>query len=81
MTLKDFKNCDVKYAYDNDNQIYSVKVIFKGKPMILTMRVGKEIMDMTLTDETGRSIEYIGQKKNRLQFSQNSELVGKFRKG
>lgn len=80
MSLKDFKNCDVKYAYDNNNEVYSVKIMFRGKPMVLTMRVGKDIMDMTLTDINGRVIEYIGQKKKLLEFSQNPQLASQLKK-
>ena len=69
MSLKDFKGCDVQYAYGKDSQVYSMKVNFKGKPMILTVRVGKDIMDMTLTDMNGKVMEYIGQKGDKVEFT------------
>lgn len=77
MALKDFKNCDVKYAYDKNNKVYSVKVMFKGKPMILTMRVGQDIMDMTLTDMDGNEIEYIGQNKKQLAYRRSQSPTSK----
>jgi len=80
MTLQHFKNCEVKYAFDNDKKIYSVKVLFNGKPMILTMRVGKDIMDMTLTDTNGNEIEYIGQQKKTLEYRRTEQQAALYLK-
>ena len=79
MSLQDFKNSEIKYVYDNENKVYSVKVMFKGKPMILTMRVGKDVMDMTLTDMSGKEIEYIGQNKKQLAYRRDEKLASEYR--
>ena len=80
MSLKDFKNCDVQYAYDKDTTIYSVKVVFKGKPMVLTIRVGKGLMDMTLTNKDGHIVEHIEQNGRAVTFDQDELLAKQLRK-
>ncbi|MEK6981326.1 MAG: hypothetical protein AABX38_00210 [Candidatus Micrarchaeota archaeon] len=80
MSIKDFKNCDIHYAYNQDTKVYSISVMFKGKPAILTMRTGKEITDMTLTDKEGNIIEYLGQSKGKATFTQDKKLAEKFKK-
>ncbi len=78
MSLSDFKNCDVRYAYDKESKVYSVKVNFKGKPLILTLRVGKDLMDMTLTDSDGNEVEYLGQMKKQLAYRLHSQLASQY---
>lgn len=75
MSLKDFKNCDVKYAYDKNNQIYSIKIMLEGKPAIVTIRAGKDLMDITVTNEQGKVVEYVGQKGKQLEYTRNEILA------
>lgn len=48
--------------------------------MILTMRVGEEVMDMTLTDMDGNEIEYIGQQKKQLAYRRDEKLAARYAK-
>lgn len=49
-------------------QVYTMKVIFKGKPRILTVRVSNDSLELLLTDKGGQPIEYTVQKGRTLQF-------------
>ncbi len=75
MSLKDFKDCDVKYAYDKDTQVYSIKIMLKGKPATVTIRAGKGLMDIAVTDNEGKIVEYVGQKGKKLEYNRNEKLA------
>jgi len=74
MTIKDFKGCKSQYAYDKDSQIYTMKVMFKGKPVIITVRIGKELTDLTVTDLEGNILEYMGQKGDKFQYTKAKNI-------
>lgn len=80
LTPKDFKNSEVHYAYNKETDIYSVSVLFNNRPMILTVRAGKDTMDISLVDKrNGELVEYIGQSSNKITFQRNDLIAKQFR--
>jgi hypothetical protein len=71
-SLKNFKGSSVQYAYDKQDQLYSVKVDLRGKPYILTLKVGPTSMDMMLTDVDGKVLEHASQSGSLVRFKKNS---------
>ena len=67
-SLKNFKGCSVKYAYDKENQVYSVRVDLQGRPYILTTKVGPKIVEMILTDLKGNLVEHAYQNGKDVVF-------------
>jgi hypothetical protein len=51
-----FKNCDVQYAYNQRQKIYSVKVLLDNRPRIITLRVGDSFTELSLADKNGKGI-------------------------
>lgn len=70
-SLKNFKDCSVKYAYDKQTKIYSVSAIFQGKPYIVTTRIGPNGVEMMLTDKAGNLIEHMAHIGNSVSFKSN----------
>lgn len=60
-----FKNAKVRQGYDKEQQIYSVKVYLNDKPRIITMRVGKNFTELSLSDETGKVLEVMRQEDGK----------------
>ncbi len=67
---KNFKGCAVQYAYNEDDRIYSVKVNLKGQPYVLTVKVGKDSLEMMLTDSKGTLLEHAYQNGSQLGFKE-----------
>ncbi|MBU0531868.1 hypothetical protein KKB44_00055 [Candidatus Micrarchaeota archaeon] len=52
-----FKNCKTQYAYNQRQKIYSVKVTLDGRPRIMTLRVGENFTELSLSDLNGNILE------------------------
>lgn len=70
-SVKNFKGCSVKYAFNKEDQVYSVKVDLKGKPYVLTTKVGPKSVEMVLTDLSGNVIEHAYQNGKDIGFKKN----------
>ncbi len=60
-----FANCEVQYAYNQRQKIYSIRTEFDGRPRILTVRVGENFMEMSLADKQGNPLEMWRQEDGR----------------
>jgi hypothetical protein len=60
-----FKNCQVQYAYNQRQKIYSVKVILDNRPRIVTMRVGDNFTELSLADKDGNILEIIREEDGK----------------
>lgn len=70
----------IQYVHDGskkeENLVYSIEVELNEKPLIITVRIGKEFMDATVTDKkTGKMLEYVAQKGNRIEGVRNHNLT------
>lgn len=70
-SLKNFKGCSVKYAYNKDDQVYSVKVDLKGRPYVLTTKVSPNGVEMILTDLEGNVVEHAYQNGKNVGFKKS----------
>lgn len=61
------KGSKFEYAYDKDRKIYSVKVFLNKQPRILTMIVGNNYIEYSLTDKEGEVLEVLRQEGANLQ--------------
>jgi len=52
-----FKNCKVQYGYNQRQKIYSIKVMLDNRPRIVTVRVGDDFTELSLSDKDGNVIE------------------------
>lgn len=60
-----FKNCQVQYAYNQRQRIYSVKVTLDGRPRIMTVRVGENFTELSLADLEGNVLEMVRQQDGK----------------
>lgn len=60
-----FKNCDIQYAYNQRQRIYSVKVLLDNRPRIITLRVGDDFTELSLADKSGNVLEVIRQEDGK----------------
>ena len=60
-----FKNCKVQYAYDQKQKIYSVKVMLDNRPRIITVRVGDDFTELSLSDQDGHLLEVVRQENGK----------------
>lgn len=60
-----FKNCKVQYAYNQRQKIYSVKVTLDGRPRIMTVRVGEDFTELSLTDLDGKVLEVVREEEGK----------------
>ena len=56
-----FKNCKVEYGYNQRQKIYSVLVKLDGRPRIITVRVGEDFTELSLSDQNGKVLEVLRQ--------------------
>jgi len=65
-----FKNCQVQYAYNQRQKIYSIKVNLDNRPRIITVRVGENFTELSLADQQGNVLEVLKQEDGKgLSFS------------
>jgi len=57
-----FKNCQVQYAYNQRQKIYSIKVNLDNRPRIITVRVGENFTELSLADLQGNVLEVLRQE-------------------
>ena len=55
-----------KYAKDKEDGAYVVSVFLK-KPLIITLRVGHDDMELVLSDKKGKIREFVSQKEGVLE--------------
>ena len=60
-----FKNCQVQYAYNQRQKIYSIKVNLDNRPRIITVRVGVDFTELSLADLQGNVLEVLRQEDGR----------------
>ncbi|MEW6723069.1 MAG: hypothetical protein AB1324_07435, partial [Candidatus Micrarchaeota archaeon] len=60
-----FQNCQVQYAYNQRQKIYSIRTELDGRPRIVTVRVGENFMEMSLADRQGNPLETWRQEDGR----------------
>lgn len=60
-----FKNCKVQYGYNQRQKIYSVKVTLDGRPRILTLRVGDDFSELSLSDLEGNVLEMVREEDGK----------------
>jgi hypothetical protein len=60
-----FKNCRVQYAYNQRQKIYSVKVTLDGRPRIMTVRVGDNFTELSLSDLDGNVLEVVREEDGK----------------
>lgn len=57
---KNFESSKVEYAHDKDRDIYSISLkMLKGGEYIITMIVGRNTMEMALSDKRGNILEHM----------------------
>jgi len=60
-----FKNCQVQYAYNQRQKIYSIKVNLDNRPRIITVRVGEDFTELSLADLKGNVLEVLRQEDGK----------------
>lgn len=60
-----FENCKYQYAYNQRQKIYSAKVSLDNRPRILTLRIGQNFMELSLTDQDGNVLEVAREEDGR----------------
>lgn len=65
---KYFKGCKIQYAYDKNQDIFSVKINLNNKPRILTARAGRNFMELSITDTSGNVREVLRQDGSTLSY-------------
>ncbi len=60
-----FKNCEVQYAYNQRQRIYTIKATLDGRPRIITMRVGDDFSEISLADLEGNILEIIREEEGK----------------
>ena len=63
---ENFSECGIKYAKDKEDGAYVVSVFLK-KPLIITLRVGHDDMELVLSDKKGKIREFVSQKEGVLE--------------
>jgi hypothetical protein len=67
-SLKNFKGCNVKYAYDQKTKVYSVSAVLDGKAYIITTKIGPNSVEMMLLDKQGNFVEHMAHVGSQLTF-------------
>ena len=62
-----FKNADVKYAYNEEKEVYSAIITIRGKKYILSLEVDSKETKLLLTNLEGKTIEFITQKDDKIE--------------
>lgn len=58
-----------------ENIIYSIEVDFNEKPLIITVRLGKDFMDATVSDKkTGEMLEYVMQQGSKAEYMRKHNM-------
>ncbi|VVC04102.1 Uncharacterised protein [Candidatus Bilamarchaeum dharawalense] len=60
-----FRDCRMKYAYDNKQDIYSVSVTLNNQPMVVTVRTGGAFTELSLSDRQGNVVEMWRQEEGK----------------
>lgn len=60
-----FKDCQVQYAYNQRQDIYSIKTTLDNRPRIITVRVGKNFTELSLADQKGNVLEMARQEDGK----------------
>ena len=51
-----FRNAKMQYEYDGEQRVYSVKVMLENRPRIITMRIGENFTELSISDLSGNPI-------------------------
>ncbi len=62
-----FRNADVKYAYNEEKEVYSAIITIRGKKYILSLEVDSKETKLLLTNLEGKTIEFITQKDDKIE--------------
>jgi hypothetical protein len=57
-----FDNCKCQYAYNQRQRIYSTKVTLDNRPRVITLRIGENFMELSLSDLDGNILEMARQE-------------------
>ena len=60
-----FRNCQVQYAYNQRQEIYSIKTTLDNRPRIITLRVGDNFTELSLANKEGRILELARQEDGK----------------
>ncbi|MBD3209867.1 hypothetical protein GF318_00625 [Candidatus Micrarchaeota archaeon] len=60
-----FDSCDVQYAYNQRQKIYSIRVTLDNRPRIITVRTGANFTELSLSDLQGNVLEMARQEDGR----------------
>lgn len=63
-----FENAKIQYAYDKEHKIYSMVVWLNKQPRILTFRVGKNLVEVSLADLNGNVLEVLSHENGHLKY-------------
>jgi len=60
-----FKNAKMQYEFDGRERVYSVKVTLDNRPRIITMRIGENFTELSISDLGGNPIEILRQEEGK----------------
>jgi hypothetical protein len=60
-----FKNAEIQYAYNQRQKIYSMKVMLDNRPRIITMRIGDNFTELSISDVKGAPLEILRQEEGK----------------
>ncbi len=60
-----FKNADSQYAYDPARKVYSVKVMLDNRPRIVTLKLGEDFTELSVSDKNGNVLEVLRQEEGK----------------
>jgi hypothetical protein len=69
---KNIENVSVNKGSTRE-QIYSVEITLKGKPVILTIGIGEKAMVVSLADRQGNAIEDVRQEGSQVVINKNRQ--------
>jgi len=64
-----FENANIKFARDEKHEIYSMIVWLNKVPRILTFRIGKDIVEASLSDMKGNVLETLSHEGGELKYA------------
>lgn len=60
-----FNNCEVQYAYNQRQKIYSIRTNLDNRPRIITVRTGENFTELSLADTKGNVLEMARQEDGK----------------
>jgi len=60
-----FKDAKSQYTYDERSKTYSVMVMLDNRPRIITLRLGQDFSEISVSDKRGKVLEVLRQEDGK----------------